>query len=477
MNKTAAVLLALGIAYTATVSAQPNPRTYPKPADFALRIPLEVSGRNGVVQFQLPPSVYRASRHPSLADLRVFRADGSTEPFHLRLPQPLRQIEQSRRETVLFPIWSEATAESAAQISLSISAGTDGAVRWTVPPPVQPAAKTKLSAIIVDLGASDPGESLSALLIAKPSDGSDYQATLMISRSDDLKLWDDVVQAKVGWFSSADGDQQLAGDRVSIGRGHGRYLKLRWRGGEATLFPQITALWRSSEVAEPARHEWVLEPSPGRYQTDVVYAASPAIAASSVRLQLAEVNSILPARLGRYRLNQARPPQWRFQPMIEANFYRLLRDGVERRSSDLSIRPLALEQWVLRTDSMPATPPKLVLSWQPHTLIFVAQGREHILAVGASAESLRTWRPGAAALDRVAPGYSPSDLETLEAAIASPVDFAESPVSPLPEAVEPDNPQNTQYWLLWATLGFGVLFLAVMCWRLFRQLDEPKDAS
>jgi hypothetical protein len=53
----------------------------PVPADFALHLPLTVSGNNGVVQFRLPLEVYQNSRMTELADLRLFDATGAAVPF------------------------------------------------------------------------------------------------------------------------------------------------------------------------------------------------------------------------------------------------------------------------------------------------------------------------------------------------------------------------------------------------------------
>ena len=49
-----------------------EPAHAPTPAEFAVHLPLGVSGDNGVVQLQLPLLVYQHARTPDLADLRVY---------------------------------------------------------------------------------------------------------------------------------------------------------------------------------------------------------------------------------------------------------------------------------------------------------------------------------------------------------------------------------------------------------------------
>ncbi len=478
MKTVPASLLMLGLALSNVAVGQSAEPIDPQPADFDWQMPLTVSGDNGVVQFELPVEVYQRSRQANLTDLRVFSTDGKPAPFHLLQQSGSSQTQQRKRDTVQFPIWAEAAADPTDQISLRVLTGRDGAVEWKLPPPNKQPAEEKLRAIIVDLGATASDESLVAVILSQPQDLADYQASLAISRSSDLKLWDDVAQSQVGWFSSTDGQQQLRNDQINIGKGQGRYLKLRWRQGEPAQFPTISALWRSRSVNEPTMHEWIIEAQPGRFESDLTYQASPSIAATGVGLQLAEINSILPVRLGRYRLNNARPQQWRFRSAIDATFYRLLRDGRERQSSHVTIRPLAIEQWVLRTNSAIDVPPKLVLRWQPDTLVFLARGNNHILAVGASSQALRGWWPGTAPLAQVAPGYSQADLRSLEHAVASATGAAPAvPTNRPATPVEADPPQDQRYWLLWATLGLGVFFLGFMSWRLYQQMSNETDAS
>lgn len=478
MKTTSVPLLVLGLALSSVAAGQSIEPVDPHPADFNWQLPLTVSGDNGVVQFELPLEVYQRSLQADLTDLRVFTTDGKPAPFHLLRQSGSSQTQQRKRDTVQFPIWAEAAADPTDQISVRVLAGRDGAVEWKLPPPNKQPAEEELHAIIVDLGAAASDESLAAVILSQPQDLADYQASLAISRSSDLKLWDDVAQSQVGWFSSTDGQQQLRTDRISIGKGQGRYLKLRWRQGEPVQFPTISAIWRSRSVSEPTTHEWIIEAQPGRFDSDLVYQASPSVAATGVGLQLAEINSILSVRLGRYRLNNARPQQWRFRSAIDATYYRLLRDGSERQSSNVTIRALANDQWVLRTNSAVDVPPKLVLRWQPDTLIFLARGNSHILAVGAPSQALRAWRPGTAPLAQVAPGYSRADLRSLEHAVASATGAAPAvPTNRPPTPVEADLPQDQRYWLLWATLGLGVLFLAFMSWRLYQQMSNETDAS
>ncbi|MCB1641035.1 MAG: DUF3999 family protein, partial [Xanthomonadales bacterium] len=128
----------------------------------------------------------------------------------------------------------------------------------------------------------------------------------------------------------------------------------------------------------------------------------------------------------------------------------------------------ASEQWVVRTDpGLPA--PALLLQWQPQRLIFTARGQGFRLAVGASREMLRDLPGGPVPLSQVAPGGSTGDLDGLEQAqLGHPVS---GPPVPSPAAVSAETDRRP--WVLWAVLGLGVLLLAGLSWRLYRQLGDP----
>jgi hypothetical protein len=93
-------LLALGVACCVAVPAQAVDAAKPDvPADYAYALPLQISGKQGVVGLRLPQSVYLKARTAGLDDLRVFDAKGMAQPFSLYRP-PLDTA--ARRATLAF---------------------------------------------------------------------------------------------------------------------------------------------------------------------------------------------------------------------------------------------------------------------------------------------------------------------------------------------------------------------------------------
>lgn len=441
--------------------------------EFALRLPLATSGANGVVQLTLPLSVYQASQQPRLADLRIYNEAGQALPYHLDLPAATHTREIREQTATLFPSPSASRDEgpqSTPAVELRLQA--DGSLHWRSEP-ASGLTPPDLVELIVDLGPSGEHERLSGLRFQSPAGSDDYRAVLRVDRSSDLRWWETVAQAPLDWLQGTDGSR-LANDRIDLPSGHGRYLRLRWQRGEPRLFAAIHGRWLATTVAESEWLQLRLTPQAGHQPGDYRYQSSPAIEASSVELLLPQQNLVLPASLGRYLPHPAsgeRGQGMRFQPWLQLTAWRLLVDGVERRSGPVRIGPQASAEWVLRADpDLPA--PQLQLRWRPQRLIFTARGQRFLLAVGTDAQGLRQLPGSAAPLTQVAPGFASDELNSLEQAVIGP---ALGAVVERPRSEPPADPQQRQRWLLWAVLGLGVGVLAAISWQLFRQLARDGD--
>lgn len=77
---------------------------------------------------------------------------------------------------------------------------------------------------------------------------------------------------------------------------------------------------------------------------------------------------------------------------------------------------------------------------------------------------------------QVAPGYSAVEIEQLERAKVG-NSVAAAPASPI-VPVEAENEAQSSLrrrFILWSVLGFGVLMLGFMSWRLYGQLNAGED--
>lgn len=472
------LIAALTLLLPLSALADQAPMHAPAPAEFAMQLPLTVSGHNGVVQLLLPQEIYQHSRSADLADLRVYNGNGQALPYALHRPSYRTRIQFREHPAALFPIYEEMRPDGASKgLELQLHTGADGAL-VTINAPVSADAARELSALIVDLGQSSRDEVLESIAFTLPEASGDYRARLAIERSDDLKLWDGVAHDSVDWISAVDASRRLVNERIDVPGGDGRYLKVRWIEGEPVAFASVHARWRGASVQLDPTLEVKLDAVPGRVAGDFMYAASPAIAATSIGLELPEANTVLPVSIGFYRELIQPKRQWLLEPRVDSTFYRLSHNGRERSSSRIHVAPLSGSEWVVRPHTGGHAAPKLVLSWQPQTLVFNAQGSGFSISVGADPEVHRRWLGGPSPMNQVAPGYTLDEIEQLERAkpgMLQPTPQIAGSVAPVVEASDSAaEAARMRRFALWSILGFGVLVLGYMTWRLFQQLNSAE---
>jgi hypothetical protein len=456
-----ALLLAL-----ATIGATASPAD--NPAAYSHVIPLTVSGRQAVVQLPLPRAVYLQARSADLRDLRLFDADGASLPF--ALVERVREdgVVRAKAPVGVFPVRTPAGAN--AQDGLQIRTRDDGTL-VSVRAPARDGGEV-LASLILDLqppastgGGNEGSRAVTALELAPPAGAGSYSARVMLEASDDLQHWTPVADAALSWLVNSQG-ARVQKNRIEFAPRPFRYARIAWLEGTPVEFAAITADY-VTELQAPAQWDSVvLQPAPAPTGDDLVYAAPVAIPAESVGLVFDGQNVVLPATIGQYRaaqrMDQASNQGSDLQPVASATFYQLTQDGQRRVSGDLAVPVTHASQWVLRPQAKVAERPGLRLRWQPETIVFVAGGKgPYTLAFGRNGAQ-PAWLP----LAQVAPGFSRGELAALETAKAG---------APLrqhaPETVSGSAVSSPAVWL-WALLLCGVAALALMAWRLVRQLKD-----
>jgi len=480
-------LLLVGTTVLAQSPNNASLKAPPKPADFAMQMPLTVSGRNGVVQLQLPLAVYEHAQTASLQDVRVFNASGHAVPFAFIQASADATVKWRTNEAKLFPVLSDAIDTSNASFELDVRAAQDGALLSVQSRSRGKRTANRLTALVLDIGPPRADETLADLQLFLPNSTVSYRAALAVEQSDDLKLWDRVAQTRVDWLQgvtqTSEPSDNLVNDRVELAPRVGRYLRIHWLDGTPLQFARVVARWRSTETPSDAALELVLNPSPGKVAGDFAYRSFVAIAADEIGLNLPNPNTVLPVSIGFYRQQLAPQRQWLFDAIAHSTFYRLDRNGVERVSSRLHIPPHSNREWVVRPHASTTDAPELVLRWHPHTIAFTAQGvrttnesSKFTLAFGAQPSSLKQWTTSEAPLSSVAPGFTATELNQLEHAIAGTA-VATATTQPIEEVESPADKINNRTLALWAVLLFGTLLLGGMSWRLYRQMKKNDAAE
>lgn len=490
----AACLLMLNLAAPAIAA---NPAQSDTPADYAYALPLQVSGKQGVVGFQLPQTVYLKARTANLDDLRVFDARGAAQPYALHRPQPEKPAVRASLPANIFPIRSSSNANDAGTtVDIDIRTRPDGSVmsvqahagRAPGNTAATNATSATLSSLILDFGAAAKGDEnnparIEALRFGAPKGRPNYSAEVWLQTSSDLKKWSTIGAAELSWLANDNG-QTLANDRLEFSPQTFRYARLIWRRGAPVEFTSIHAETLTQPGREHVRETLWIAPdtvkrpgAQGDPQTaELIYPAGIALPVEQVSLKLSEPNIVFPVALGYYVERPSRhggkSTEWVFQTITHATFYRITQDGLTRRSGALGIPIQHQAEWALRPLNSAATArPELGLSWQPATLVFLAGGTPpYTLSFGRSDAT-----PSSQPLGQVAPGFTPRELTQLEQAHAGALQTGQVVTTGDSTAAQASRAARQRTYILWGVLLLGVAVLGGMAWKLIRQMKAGSD--
>lgn len=455
-----------------------------RPQDYAWNMPIQSPAGAGIVQLILPREVYLHASSASLADLRLFDADGKRLAYAIGAPPAQSATQRTNIPARIFPVTGAPATGDGLQ-GIDIRTADDGRLLSVSARAGTAAATAALQALILDLGKQTQDKRIAALRFTPPARTDNYSAQVLLEVSDDLKQWDAIGTTTLNWLSNSD-TQTLANDSIAFAPRAFRYARLSWQAGEPLAFAAITAQAVSeTDIAAP-RATVVLQGRPGKQANEWRYATPLAMPADSIALQLTQTNTVLPVTLGVYRQNsyvprhrlhlrqQARPAQGAyFDPLLSTTFYRIGLDGKERISGDLAMPVTQTNEWVLQTSTehplSADNAPALRLGWTPATVIFLASGKPPYQLAFGNGNAAAVAQP----LAQVAPGFRADELLALKTASAGPFKPNGGVAAPAP-ATKDGVPWHLT--ALWAALLLGVAVLGFFAWRLLSQMKEEQGS-
>ena len=456
-----------------------------RPQDYGWSMPVQVPAGAGIVQLALPKEVYLHASSASLADVRLFDADGKRLAYAIGAPPAQSATQRTSIPARIFPVTGTPATGDGLQ-GIDIRTADDGRLLSVSTRAGTAAATAALQALILDLGKQTHDKRIAALRFTPPARTDNYSAQVLLEVSDDLKQWDAIGTTTLNWLSNSD-TQTLANDSIAFAPRAFRYARLNWQAGVPLAFAAITAQAVSETDVAPARASVVLQGLPGKQANEWRYATPLAIPADSIALQLTQTNTVLPVTLGVYRQNsyvprhrlhlrqQARPAQGAyFDPLLSTTFYRIGLDGKERMSGDLAMPATQTGEWVLQTATdlalSASDAPALRLGWTPATVIFLASGKPPYQLAFGNSNAVTVAQP----LSQVAPGFQADELLALKTASAGPLQPNTGAEAP-PRVTKDGAPWRLA--ALWAALLLGVGVLGFFALRLLSQMKQEQGSS
>jgi Protein of unknown function (DUF3999) len=464
--KRALAAFTLAAAATATSPAAESLQ----PEDFGAQFPLAnvVEGLNAV---ELTESVYRASAHRSLSDLRVFNAKGEALPLAVLPPAPQPPPAVRKIELALAALPAQRDARDAAlqAYALRFERDRDRAVLEIRGEPPPAPASPDVGGYLVD--ARPLKDMKGRLVLGFAPNAPDFAGRVEVLGSEDL----------VNWRALATGplarERRLGGEAIEKNRvelnAPPSFLRVGWSGSPA---PQIGAA-HFEELAPvivtlPRARLAVTLGGEGRS----LYAdLPPALPTERLFIRLPEAN--MSERVSVYRhvadpgprsrhlglLPRRAPEHWVHAGTVDV--FRVMRGAAEVQSEGLAFRVPTDGVRIDAPRAFSGALPTVEAEWRPARIAFAARAPgPYRLAAGHASAS-----PSPALdLRALLPPDDASGVKLPAARVEAPiVDTADV------STARTERIAAQAHWsriLLWIVLGIAVLGLAWMAWRLAAQM-------
>jgi hypothetical protein len=428
-------------------------------ADFARGADVQAEA-GGIVRLPLPDDVYATVTRADLGDVRVLNADGNVVPHTLRPAPPPAAADAEWRAAPSFPM-SELPTGASGRTQVKVDAS--GAVLEVI----TDSARQTTAAHLVDVSAIDEPLSRLELRWNAPA-GVTFLSRVSVQGSNDLNTWRTLVgsaaiaQLQREAFTLTQNEIELpqTGERS-------RYLRISWP-KELSPVTLTSVRVRPRPTAGQAEIRWQTV-SADQDHTEpsgvVVYDVHGLFPVEYIDLDFADAADAVSVSV---RSRAAPSSAWQIRH--RGLFYSLQEATGAIRSEPARIAPAAERFWSVERAGGEAWPParlpRLKIGWQPHELLFVAQGPPPYTLVYGSA--------------RVAAADAPLDalLESLDEAerarqvrVGTP-----APARDLGGAAALTPAPPVRRAILWTILAVAVGVLAWVAIRTFRDTGAPDSA-
>ncbi|MDR0777648.1 MAG: DUF3999 domain-containing protein [Azonexus sp.] len=454
---------------------------------------ISLSGEGPYYRLALPLAIHSLATAGDLRDVRVVNAAGHTVPRAWLRDEATPVARVTAQDVAIFALpRHDDEGAAAADTAVVLMLKPDGALalRAQAPRP----ASNEAEQWIID-ASQVKGSLLQVRFTLAPEARGVFP--FFLEASDDLRQWR-AIGGEEQLLRLEQGGQSIERLALDLGRVRARFLRLTWSDPQRTV-PLAGVGIDSIEEFEPvAPLEWQPALKPEHCAADHCdYRLPRGLPLQSLRIDLADVNTLAPIRISGLRDQTQSAPQsnpvplnplyslrHRRQaakaadhtaneiPLLDTVVYRLTQNGHEIRSPALALDGRSHDRLRLRTQgnisALGATPPAIAVAGTPRTLVFLAQGQGPF-ALRWDQPAPDTAAP--LALSALIPGYAPA--KPLAAGQASVTLADAAPLIAPNAAPAPANAAgHDRKWWLWGTLAIGLLLLGGMAWSLLGNLRK-----
>lgn len=442
------------------------------PAAYLVSVPLrpEPAGQ-GLYRVTLPLALLAHLRSPDRRDVRVFNAAGESLPFAWSGAPPAAAPPAPRRvELPRFEWPAAARPDERDDDRERVEVRSDGTVLRVERRGAarhRPLADGAAADWLLDLSALPAGDLPLALEIQWNAQTQGIVRRAVVLASSDARVWRQVGEATVLALRDDASGQWLEQRRIGLQsmRKEDRYLRLQFdaplglREAQAEMPRAEPALALDSARLRPVRagpRAWTL-------------GTGAVLAVKRMQIHVPQDNSVLALVIDRRLPDSPSGQAGDWATVGSYIAYRIVRDGATVDSPPMDLAGFAAREWRFTLDERLAPVElgfEVTLWWPPQQLVFAARGPGPFqLALGRDSAPL-------AAIERsqLIPGYREGDEFKLPSAGLGAAIERQAAARSFTDAWLGAEPEQWRRWVLWGALGVAVLVLALLAWRLSRDL-------
>lgn len=435
-----------------------------RPVDFAYGFAIETAGEAPFHELAVPQAVYESVTRADLGDLRVFNGRDEVVPHALRRTEPAKATGEWAA-LALFPVRGN-SERPPNELTLRVDRNKAGSI-VRVRSIEGAAANAPVAFYIVETkNKQKPIRTLE--LDWEDRSGEGVAGRLAVDASDDLQTWRTVVsEAPVLRLRHA--GESLDRRRVALGALKTKYLRLRWV-DPPTAAPPLTQLRVEylNDAAPPERQWLALTPATtGDKRGEFLYTLAGRMPIDRVRIRLPQGNAVANAEL-HTRAEKGATWQRRAGGLV----YRVNKSGTDVTQDDFVVSAgVDTREWRLtlsqKDGGLGDEPPVVEVGWLPQMLVFSARGAgPYRLAYGKAGLA-----PGDASIRQLLTERHDGQPKF----VAQPARLgARATLGGEQRLSLSLADRSWRTWILWATLGAGVLLLGWMAARLARQIKRQE---
>jgi len=433
--------------------------------NFAYGYNLEIDGDGAIYSLYLNEKIYQGLLREDRGDLRIFNSVGEVVPHDIRRFEKTTKKSVAEKTLPYFPLFKNNKSETINTMSKNIHITTNdhgtiidlnyGALR----------IKKRLKAAYI-IDASSLKNTPNHLLLDWDSTNENFILKLHIEGSDDLDSWRKLTPSttisNMKWA-----EHTLVQRKIKLPGAIPNYLRISWTGNEEFKLNTLTAHFSDTYQAQTRQWSVFLPAKFDKFNSSYYYNTQSVIPIDRINVQLPIKNTLVnvliessPTRDGpwfsRYR-GLLYDLQFDENRLVNANIHQTVNSHRHWRVQILNGGELGAK-------------PQLRLGWIPEQLLFVATGESPFTLTYGSAHVDAITAPLGILLSESVIKQQGRLIKAARLGVA--IDFDNR------SSLEPEKPElDWKKYILWAVLILGVLLLAFMAFRLFKQMGQVDSSG